>query len=235
MYDCDIEKGCYALSDDFEICTIDKTKLPKEQAFYFYTYKPTIRKVIELPYGTAINCGNTTLQATNKKRNFLYVDSKGNYRVSDKIDRNFNPIDKESKEKWEAIIEAGYNDEEEKRFREEFEARDIKYSADNKPRNLYTYKETNRWPMVSMREYEFDESTKNYCKRVYDYYVDKYPEYKDYKFEFIQGIYGLWFGVKNGDEVITTVAHEAEIVDGPVFEKSRQIRNFGEYTEVEPV
>ncbi len=233
--DVNTKKEYYALSSDLALCSIDITKLPTEQAFQFYQHKPIIQKVFEVPFGTVITCGDTTLQATNEKRNFLYVNSRGNYRLSDKIDRSFKPIDNESKENGEAIIESALNDVEEKKFNEEYKARELKYSADNTPRNLSTLKETNRIPYVSMRETEFDETTKNYCKRVYDYYVNKYPEYKNYKFEFIDGIFAFWLGIKNGDEVIGTIVQDTEIIDGPVFEKSRQIKKLGEYTEVVPV
>lgn len=230
------KKKYYALSDDLEYYSIDINKLPKEQAFEFYATRPKIRKVFEIPYGTVLKCGDETIQASNKKRNFLYVDYKGNYRMTDKIDRSCDaifckPIDNQSKEKWDSIFETGKNEVEEMKFNEKYKAVQQKYSADNTTRNIKALEVTGSVPFVTTRECK----PTNFYKQVYDYYVNKYPEYKNYQFVFTSSAaYGLSLEIKNGDKIVDTCWTKSEIVDGPVFEKSREIIQLGEYKTIIP-
>ena len=225
----------YALSEDNELYSINLEKLPEGQAFAFS--QAPIRKRIIIPKGTKVEFGEKTYIAGENSNSMysvlsVYIED-GNTKcyMRERVERyNVGVVDSVSEQRWNTLY--GKLQTEEANLIKEL---DKQNSVEEKRRNMEVCQSTEKWGRDDdMRTVDVTPDENNFYKQVYDYYVDKYENYKDFKFIFKRLNSQYTLKIMDGDNVIDTMGGREETIDGPIFDNSRVKRFIGDVEAIYP-
>lgn len=222
----------YAVSDDNNLYSIDLSKLPVGQEFYFCSRPYTIETLI--PKEAIIKFGDETIKPVDScdyKKLICFNNRKPYLWSFSSVCFDEKAIDNNSQEKWNTIKEKLKKEEQKliNKFKE-----DIMH--DHKQRNMVVGSSFFQYEMSSpFTPEEPTEEEIYFYKKAYDYYTEKYPEYKNCKFEFgrMNQVYELV--IKNGEETLNKIYGSIKRVDGPILGNSRELVNLGEFKMKYPV
>lgn len=222
----------YAVSDDNNLYSIDLSKLPVGQEFYFCNRPYTIEALI--PKGANVKYGDTILEPLEScnYKNIVCINNRKPYlRCFHRVVLDHVAIDNDSQEKWDDIKEK--LKKEEQKLVDEF---DEEMKNDCKSRNMVIGSSVFQYEMCGpLTREEPSEEERYFYKKAYDYYTEKYPEYKNCKFEFGRRSQVYKLVIKNGEETLNTIYGTTKRVDGPILGCSRELVNLGEFKMKYPV
>ena len=216
----------YAVSDDNNLYSIDLSKLPVGQEFYFCNRPYTIQTLI--PKGAIIKYDNETIKPEDScdyKKLICFNNRKPYLWSFSSVVFNEKAIDNNSQEKWNIIKEK--LKKEEQKLVDEFKE---KMKNDRKSRNMVIGSSFFQYEMCGpLTREEPTEEERYFYKKAYDYYTEKYPEYKNCKFEFERRNQVYELVIKNGEETLNTIHGTTKRVEGPILSNSRELVNLGEF------
>lgn len=215
----------YAVDENNDVYSIDLSKLPVGKEFLFCETPVTIKTLV--PRGAIVKYGGEILKSEYGENNYQRLTCLPNrkpylFPVSRIKEET---LEKASQEKLDNIYEK--LEKEEQLYIDKLKN---EIESDNKQRNMSLKPSFSIYEMCTPAEIEeASECEKYFYKKAYDYYIDKYPEYKNCKFVFHRENSTYIMEIMNGEEIIKTIRGHFEVVDGPIFANTRDKSNIGEF------
>ena len=220
----------YAMSEDKDIYLIDLSKIPAGKEFCFNDRPCAIETLI--PEGAIVRYGDKILEPNSKECKIQNLTCYPDFepRISAFIG---NPklntaVDNETQDKFNVFLEN--LKKEEQALVDEF-AEEIKNDAiQRNTKNLIIGSSIFHFELSAPRTVMAPNDSEIYFyKKAYDYYIKKYPEYKDYKFSFENVDECYKMKIIKDDKIVKTISGYGKSIDGPIFSHSRWKANLGEF------